>query len=163
MFKEIAKSLNSAESTNISYRCVDGDKGIKIMCAGVSCIFEFIAYEFIGKDLYTPLAPAIAGIPKPAPLNRLSNTDPGILKDDAQDVSDNGLTPSNTDPAVQSDVTDRASPSNNRASPSNNVNRASLGNNAGTVEANGRTELALAKLKLTNNLSSVDCHLGTEI
>lgn len=156
MFKEIAKSLNSAESTNISYRCVDGDKGIKIMCAGVSCIFEFIAYEFIGEDLYTPLAPAIAGTPKPAPINRSSNTDPGILKDNAQDVSDNGLTPSNTDPAVQSDVTDRASPSNN-------VNRASLGNNAGAVEANGWTKLALAKLKLTNNLSSVDCHLGTEI
>ena len=34
------------------FRFVDGERGIKITCEEVSCIFEFIPYKFVGKDKY---------------------------------------------------------------------------------------------------------------
>ena len=32
-------------------RYVDGQKGCKVVCGGVSCIFEFEVYKFCGHDL----------------------------------------------------------------------------------------------------------------
>ncbi len=49
--------INSDDFINEDlYRYVEGVKGIKVVCEEVSCVFEFLAYRFIGKDLYVEKA-----------------------------------------------------------------------------------------------------------
>lgn len=45
------------EDKSIDYRYVDGERGIKIVCEGVSCVFEFIPYQFHGEKKSVAKAP----------------------------------------------------------------------------------------------------------
>lgn len=50
LFKKIqTEKLNAAQQKQIC-RYVDGQKGYKVTCGGVSCVFEFEAYEFCGYE-----------------------------------------------------------------------------------------------------------------
>lgn len=50
LFKKIKIERLSAKQQKQVCRYVDGQKGYKVVCGGVSCVFEFVAYEFCGHD-----------------------------------------------------------------------------------------------------------------
>lgn len=68
------------EHPEATYRYVDGIKGIKVECADVSCVFEFVAYRFKGEDLYMPKAKTILCTPKLAriPQHNTPNNDQAV-------------------------------------------------------------------------------------
>lgn len=62
---------DDATHQGIKYRHVDGVKCIKVVCTGVSCRFEFVAYRFKGADHYQPPVPIVAGPPWALPHTKL--------------------------------------------------------------------------------------------
>ena len=50
LFRKIKCEKLTLEQQKQICRYVDGQKGYKVVCGGVSCIFEFEAYEFCGHD-----------------------------------------------------------------------------------------------------------------
>ena len=52
LFKRISEEKLTPKQQLELYRYVDGQKGYKVVCGGVSCIFEFEAYRFIGGGLH---------------------------------------------------------------------------------------------------------------
>lgn len=124
------------EHSSIEQCLADGCQGIKINCAGISCLFEFTVFRCKKFVPYQPPATTVSTFPEPAlakkPLKNeeISLSDDHQKKQDSNDTIDGGISASGGFSAASQSVDD------------------------------GSAKLALGKAKKFKHRNKVECHLG---